>query len=69
VKVFKQGNWGDTKVCPICKTAEEGEVVLVGIDGTEEENIVQAKQVHLKCLKLSFSEEHGFIYMKTRRDK
>jgi hypothetical protein len=37
-------------VCPLCKTNEDSPVVLVAIPGTEEDGLVQAKQVHSKCL-------------------
>lgn len=38
--------------CPICKTKEDKQTVLVGIDGTEDGGNIEAKQVHLACLDL-----------------
>jgi len=50
--VFKEGNWsGD--VCPICLKSGPGEVVLVGIHGTQEGHNMQAQQVHLNCIELT----------------
>ncbi len=42
-KIFKQGNWSEDDVCPICKTSNEGEVVLISIFGTEDRNNIEAK--------------------------
>ena len=54
MKIFKKANWyvPGTKSCPICGTKKEGAVVLIGISGTEEDNTVEARQVHLECLDL-----------------
>ena len=49
-KVFKQGNWDNDTMCPICETKKEGEVVLIPIYGSQKDNISEAKQVHLECL-------------------
>jgi hypothetical protein len=38
--------------CPICKTGADQPVVLVGIPGTEDDGIMQARQVHSECLKV-----------------
>ena len=38
--------------CPICGTSKDEPVVLLGIPGTEEGNIMQAAQVHAECYKL-----------------
>ncbi len=37
-------------ICPLCKTNNDEPVFLVPIPGTEEDGLVQAKQVHSKCL-------------------
>lgn len=65
MKVFKKGNWKGGIVCPICGTNKQGQVVLMGIDRTEEYGLkeynlsflvsngnIEAKQVHLDCLDL-----------------
>jgi RNA polymerase subunit RPABC4/transcription elongation factor Spt4 len=55
LRVFKHRNTIDPQdVCPICKTNEDDETVLVIIDGTQEGNIAQAKQFHLKCIDLMY---------------
>jgi len=53
MRIFKTGNWSEEgEACPICGTKDKGQVVLVGIDGTENGNNIEAKQVHVKCLNL-----------------
>jgi hypothetical protein len=39
-------------VCPICKTSEDKPVTLVGISGTENDGIVEARQYHVDCIDL-----------------
>ena len=38
--------------CPICKTNSDHPVVLVPITGTENDGLVEVKQVHSECYKL-----------------
>ena len=59
MRVFEGFNGRCDVVCPVCKTAKNVETVLVPIPGTEDGNIVEAKQVHKKCydLMLEMSEE------------
>jgi hypothetical protein len=52
MRVFKEGNWGGD-ICPICRTTKDGEVVLVGIHGTQEGHNMQAQQIHLDCIELT----------------
>jgi hypothetical protein len=40
-------------VCPVCMTSADFPVVLVPIPGTEDGNIVQARQVHADCYRLT----------------
>ena len=51
MRIFEHPNLINFK-CPICKTAEDKSVTLIGIDGTEEGNIMQAEQFHMDCLEL-----------------
>ena len=37
------------KICPMCGKSEDGECVLIPIDGTSDGNICEAIPVHLKC--------------------
>ena len=48
MKEFKHPNMENFK-CPICHTGKDAPVVLVGIPGTEDGNIMRAEQVHSKC--------------------
>ena len=49
---FEHFNSSHGTVCPICKTSKDTETVLVQIPGTEDGNLVKAKQVHKKCYDL-----------------
>jgi len=51
MRVFKKMNINGL-ACPICKTKEQKEVVLIGLDGTEHKNVIEAIQVHLDCIDL-----------------
>lgn len=63
MRVFKEMNTTGNDVCPICGTADKKEVVLVGVDGTEKDGTIQARQVHLECLDLRMTtiENDGFV--------
>ena len=51
MRVFKKANLANNWHCPICKTSDEDEeVVLIPIYGTKDGSIVEAEQVHLECL-------------------
>lgn len=60
MRVFKQGNWAvpEAAQCPICGTKKDGEVVLIAIQGSNEEGSInyEARQVHLECLDLMILE-------------
>lgn len=49
-------------VCPICLTQKEGEVVLIGIVGTQEDNLIEAAQFHLECINLLYDKDHSLVY-------
>jgi hypothetical protein len=51
----------DGFTCPICGTAEDKPVTLIGIDGTQEGHIMQAKQVHMECLNLTITRRYSNI--------
>lgn len=66
---FKEGNWNNPEtVCPICKTQNEGEIVLVPIAGTKEGNLFQAIQVHTKCINenIVYYPENNVMIISTR---
>ena len=52
MRVFEKPNLTNNWKCPICKLSTKEPVVLVGIAGTEEDNIMQADQYHLECIDL-----------------
>ena len=62
MRVFQHPNKTDNWKCPICKTDEDKEVVLVGIIGTEDGYNIEAEQVHLVCLELFWDKEDGLIF-------
>ena len=49
MKVFKKFNKSG-KPCLVCGTRKIKETVLVGRDGTEDGNFMEAEQIHLECL-------------------
>jgi len=53
MRVFDTYNKTMGDVCPICGTNDEGKVVLVGIDGTQEGNNIEARQYHVSCISLT----------------
>ena len=70
MKVFKEMNTKG-KPCPICKTKENKEVVLIPIVGTGDNpkkkfQNYEAVQVHLDCLKLWYDKKLNVIYQKLK---
>ena len=53
MRAFEHPNMNNFK-CPICKTADDKPVVLIGIAGTENGGNIEAKQFHLDCINLTF---------------
>lgn len=73
MRVFKERNMGGKYVCPICKTNEQKEVVLISKVGTGDSpgkkfQNYEAVQVHLDCLELWYDENRGIIYQKIGED-
>lgn len=52
MKVFKEPNYKDGFMCPICNTDKKAPVILIGKAETEEDGQLDAFQVHLECLNL-----------------
>lgn len=63
MKVFKEPNVDDNWICPICKTNDNKEVVMVGIDGTREGFNIQAEIIHLSCIELIYYKDKGILAM------
>lgn len=53
MKIFKELN--PEGKCAICGTNKIDQCILVGVDGTEDGNNMQAVQVHLDCIDLRIS--------------
>jgi len=52
MKIFEHMNTDDK--CPICGTNEDKPVTLIGVVGTEEDNNMEAVQIHIDCLDLLY---------------
>lgn len=52
--------------CVICKTSNKGEVILVPIEGTEDDGICEAQPIHVDCINLSFNRDHGLLYQRIK---
>jgi hypothetical protein len=64
MRIFERFNkYGND--CPICRTKNEGTAVLIAIDGTDDDGIIQAVQVHTDCIELRSTviEGRSVIYM------
>lgn len=48
-RVFDHPNYHGGFDCPVCRTSKDAPVVLVPIPGTEDDGIVECKQVHAAC--------------------
>lgn len=59
MRTFKEMNKSTGDTCPICGTQKDGEVVLIGIQGTEQDRIIEAKQFHLECIELRYIPTHN----------
>jgi len=52
MNTFKGFNQDNGDVCPVCKTNKNTETVLVPVPDTEDDGIVECRQVHKKCYDL-----------------
>lgn len=59
MRIFEEFNSSNGETCPICKTSKNESTVLVPIPGTEDDGIVECRQVHEDCylLMIRMSEE------------
>ncbi|RMG79791.1 MAG: hypothetical protein D6707_07535 [Bacteroidetes bacterium] len=62
-------HFNQTTNCPICNTNKDGKAVLIPIEGTEDDGIMEAMQVHLDCIDLFAFEddEEIFLVQKVKR--
>ena len=52
MRVFEHFNASFGSICPICGTSADRPTILVPIQGTEEDGICEAQQVHKQCYEL-----------------
>jgi len=64
MRAFKGPNLSNNWHCPICKTQEEKETVLIGIVGTQDGLNIEAEQFHLDCINLLYDKKLNIIYQK-----
>lgn len=54
-------------LCPICGSSEDGETILLPIDGTSDDGICEAAPVHLWCaVATNYSRNIGVIYRRVQ---
>lgn len=63
MRIFEKPNTSAGFKCPICGTGEIKPVTLVSIQGTEQDDIVQAEQVHVDCIELEYNKTYNVIGM------
>ena len=53
----------ESDVCPVCKTNADEECMLIPIDGTQKDHIVQAVPVHIWCaIVTGYNKDIGLLY-------
>ena len=52
MRTFDHPNYSFGFECPVCRTDADEPVTLIGIPGTENGGIMEARQVHAECAKL-----------------
>lgn len=62
MKIFKGMNTEGK--CLICQTNEDKPCILIGKHGTQEDNIMQAEQVHVDCIDLIYYPDINVIAQK-----
>lgn len=51
--------------CPVCKTNENDKCVLIAVEGTSREGIIETRPVHLACaIATYYNKEYGLLYRK-----
>lgn len=55
-------------ICPVCGTNDDGRCVLIPIDGTGRDGIVESKCVHLACaVATNLNANVGVIYRELKK--
>jgi hypothetical protein len=52
MRPFDHPNMSHGFKCPICKTNDDKPVVLIGVNGTQDDGIIEGHQYHLDCIDL-----------------
>ena len=50
MRKFPHFNKSNDDICPICKKNDDKETTLVALDGTADDGIEQAIQIHTSCI-------------------
>ena len=53
MRTFDRPNHHGGFTCPVCHTSADAPVTLTPIPGTEDDGIVECKQVHAECAELA----------------
>ena len=62
MRIFKEPNLSGGWKCPICHKSTKSKVVLIGIEGTEDGNNMQAEQFHLDCIDLAYDKSLEILF-------
>lgn len=66
MRIFKEPNNTADWKCPICKTNDIKPVTLVEIIGTQEGNNIEAEQIHVDCIQLSYDRKYQVLIQNLR---
>jgi hypothetical protein len=53
MRIWDHPNTSCGWACPICGTADDRPVTLIGVSGTEDGCLMQAEQYHVDCIDLT----------------
>ncbi|MBL0320305.1 MAG: hypothetical protein IPP74_13595 [Alphaproteobacteria bacterium] len=68
LKAFPHFNKSGGNKCPICLTNDDEKTILVPIDGTEDDGLVECEQIHLNCISLRINKGIGYIYQVVKNE-
>lgn len=69
MRIFKKPNISDNWKCPVCGKNDEKEVALIGVDGTADGRNMEAVQVHVDCINLTYSPFPHFLYQYIKEEE
>ena len=56
MRVFK--NYNKVTACPVCGTTDDEPAVLIPVPGTEDDGLMEARQLHAHCFIKELMEEN-----------